>query len=283
MPVPARSTLRAAKRWLDHLPTSDISRTRAIFSAHPQYADITPTQYSAALSWLREHDLIRAVGSPNERAAAVFTAAINDALWLPDADVLLPTPADLPDDAFRAAEALDLSPAEAAALIHDRWQKVDAEARARVGAAGELELVRIMDSAPETTVRHVSLDSDGYGFDVLVRWRSTTLHLEVKSTVRRGRLRFYISRHEFDTMRRDLHWRLVALRLDDDLKAASLASVRTDWLESVAPRDTSTSGRWESFRVDVPPDAIIDGVPEIASAFGRDLPPIVAGIPPWPG
>ena len=106
------------------------------------------------------------------------------------------------------------------------------------------------------------------------------LHIEVKSTTRRGRLRIYLSRNEFETMRREAPGcssRCVSMTP----VLAAVATIGRDWLAAAAPSDNS-GGRWESVKIDVPPGALHSGIAPLAErAFQCGL-PILCGSPVWP-
>lgn len=266
MPVPPSPVLRAAARWLERLPASSATRCRALFTNHADFSDLTPTQYEAAYSWLEENSLLE---DPHSGAAVnerIFRTALasSGAPWLLDADVLVRSPEELPEDARRAAEALGITESEAYEQVTAVWGKVDTEARALVGSAGELALVDLIAEATEARVEHVAAYSDGFGYDIAVHAQRHALHIEAKSTVRRGRVTFYLSRHEYETMRRDPAWQLVAVQLTQDLAIAAVASVPAEWISAQVPEDRGSFGRWEACRLDVPPDALVPGIPRLA-------------------
>lgn len=283
MPVPPEPVLRAAARWLEHLPASDLARTRALFTTHSAFTDITPTQYAAALEWLKDRGLLSTAGATSSQRAALFEAAVGESLWFRDADTLISAPESLPDDALRAAEALGLGPEAAHAAIRSAWGKVDTAERARLGSAGEQALVELLSSSTAVSVRHVAKESDGFGYDIEVTTDAQTVHLEVKSTTRRGNLRIYLSRNEYDTMLRDRAWTLVAVRLTEELTLAALATINRDWVHDAAPVDSAPGSRWESVRLDVPPDVLTAGLPTLIDMLPPLLDPILLGKPAWPG
>lgn len=266
MPVPPSPVLRAAARWLERLPASSPARCRALFTHHADYSDLTPTQYEAAYSWLGENGLLEDLDSSAAVGELVFRAALasSSAPWLQDADVLVRGPEELPEDALRAADALDISENEAYEQVSAVWGKVDTEARALIGSAGELALVALLTEAADARIEHVAAYSDGFGYDIAVHARLHSLHIEAKSTVRRGRLAFYLSRHEYETMRRDPAWQLVAVQLTQDHEIAAVASVAAEWISAQVPQDGGPFGRWEACRLDVPPDAVVPGIPRLA-------------------
>ncbi len=258
--------LRAALRWLERLPASSPARCRALFTNHVDYSDLTPTQYEAAYTWLGENSLLE---DPDSSAAAgerVFRAVLasSGAPWLQDADILVRGPDELPEDALRAADALDISENEAYEQVSAVWGKVDTKARALIGSAGELALVALLTEATDARVEHVAAYSDGFGYDIAVHARRHPLHIEAKSTVRRGRLAFYLSRHEYETMRRDPAWQLVTVQLTQDHEIAAVASVAAEWIRAQVPQDRGPFGRWEACRLDVSPDAVVPGIPQLA-------------------
>ncbi|WP_231369875.1 protein NO VEIN domain-containing protein [Arthrobacter sp. 135MFCol5.1] len=214
---------------------------------------------------------------------ALFSAAIADALWLEDAGVLVPTAEELPQDAERAALELGLSPDLALVLVREASGKVDLAERNRVGKGGELALLSWLDNETYADVDHVAAVSDGFGFDIAVRATSFTGHLEVKSTTRRGRLIIYLSRHEFETMKSDRHWQLVAVRIDKDLELRSIATVSREWIHCSVPKDQDLHGRWESVRLHVPPQSLVSGIPIIPSCAMKRQTDLLGGLLPWPG
>jgi hypothetical protein len=261
VPIPPEPVLRAAVRWLQRLPQSGVARCRALFSSHRDYSDLTPTQYDAALAWLSSTGLLDKsdVRAPQHR---VFEAAIRgDIRWFPDADMLVRTADELPEDALRAAEVLEISRNEAFQRIAAVWGKVDAEERARIGADGELALVTLLCANTRARVNHVAAESDSFGYDISVSMPGFVALLEVKTTRRHARLNFYLSRNEFETMRREAAWHLVVVHLNEDSAITALRTVPSEWIVSAAPHDTGASSRWESARFDVPPAVTEQGLP----------------------
>lgn len=282
MPVPTNTVLRAAARWLEHRRESSDAQLRALFRAHPAFADITPTQYTAAYEWLQGRGLLKLSLTTDECVHAVFQAAISESLWFPDSDLLVPEPNSMPQDGMSAAEALGIGPAEAFAILRSCWGKVDTTERARVGAAGEYALVALLESVPGLRIRHVATESDGYGYDIHAAMPDKILHIEVKTTTRRGRLSVFLSRNEFETMRRDPDWLLVVLRLNNALEPAATATVDRDWITLAVPEDRP-GGRWESTKFDIPHHALTAGIVPIRTNSVIGATSILRGDPAWPG
>lgn len=281
MPLPPESLLRAAARWLDRLPESGHRRCRTLFSTVPEFSDLTPAQYDAAYSWLQQAGLLGGTRSHMSAAEQVFEAALADAVWFPDADALIRSPDELPDDAHRAAEALDISGEQAFAHIQAVWGKVDAELRSRIGSAGEAALVELLEQSVAAPVDHVSERSDGFGYDIAVQGGSYEVHIEAKTTRRRSRVDVFLSRHEYETMSHDPSWQLVVIRLSEDLRPEAVCSVRRGWIMKNVPRDQGMNGRWESCRLSVPPTAADSGITRLAPLLTPSRSPLVDGTAAW--
>ncbi|NBE53320.1 DUF3883 domain-containing protein [Streptomyces boluensis] len=283
--MPPEPVLRAAVRWLDRLPASGAAQIRALFTAHRDFSDITPTQYEAAYTWLQAAGLLDDLQSSIPGPRRIFDAAIahSGAPWLPDADLLVRSPDELPDDVLRAASSLGLDEVEAFRHLGSAWGKFDARERERIGAAGELALVDLLTNSTTARVEHVAAWSDGFGYDIAVHSAHHPGHLEVKSTTRRGRLTVFLSRNEYETMRRDPHWELVAIRLTADLEPEAVAAIPKEWIAEQAPTDQSPQGRWESCRLDVPPDVPVPGIPRLAPVLVSGGSELLDGTAGWPG
>ena len=285
MPVPPEPVLRAAHRWLERLPVSGLARCRALFTTHGDFSDLTPTQYDAAYSWLGEAGLLHAHAEADTPSERLFDAAVlgGDTPWFRDADRLVRSPDELPEDARRAAQTLGLSDSEAWARICALWSKVDVTERARVGDAGERALINLLKASTVARIEHVSTVTDTRGFDIAVRSEAGDLHLEVKATTRRGRLAVYLSRHEYLTMLHDPSWHLVVIRLDDGLQAAAVASVPRSWIDEHIPINRGDFGRWESCRLDIPAHVPRSGIPALSPFFSARPSPHLTGEGVWPG
>lgn len=279
--LPPEPILRAALRWLEKLPRSGVRRCRALFTTHPEYSDITPTQYDAAYSWLDDVGLL---GNGDRHAPTrqqVFDAVILYVPWFQDADLLIQAPEELPEDALRLADTLGIDAHRAFQYIKSLWRKVDLEQRARIGSAGERALVDLLKGSLAARVDHVSQYSDSYGYDIDIRKGAYRLHLEVKSTLRRHRLVVFLSRHEFETLSHDPSWQLVAVRLSGDLKAEAVCSVPSPWIREHVPRDISSNGHWESCRLSIPLDQIRHGIPRLSPLLNGNYSPLIDGSTDW--
>ncbi|WP_433475382.1 DUF3883 domain-containing protein [Spirillospora sp. CA-142024] len=262
-----------------------------MFANHPDFVDLTPTQYGTALAWLKDLGIVSSDGALAHRGSplelVLMEAAILHAspLWLRDADQLISTPDDLPNDAITIGEALGLSPRQATAVIHTAWGKFDAAAREQVGAAGEATLATLLKDVSGVHVDHVAEYADGLGYDISVQADGLCLNLEVKTTTRRGRLTIYLSRTEYEVMRDDPAWRLALVFLDADLQVGAVGTIEPGWIRQHTPADQSSVGRWESVRFDIPPSVIRRGISDVRDWAGTQLGachPLRTGTGPHP-
>lgn len=275
MPIPPDSILRGAVRWLERIPSHGIARTRSLLVTNPRLSDLTPTQYETALQWLMRAGLLTGDASDAPAAVRVYAKAVAEAAWFQDADLHVRDPGELPEDALIAAEALSLDPTDAFQHLVTSWGKVDTDLRERIGAAGEAALVDLLKESVNAEIEHVSQWSDGMGYDVTVTADDFSSHLEVKSSTRRGRLTIYLSRNEFEVMRRDANWTLVALTLSSDLNLVDIRTVRSTWLSTAAPQDIGSGGRWQACRFDVPTEQTMPGIPALNAVLQANASPIL--------
>ncbi|UOE44960.1 protein NO VEIN domain-containing protein [Agromyces larvae] len=275
MRLPPEPVLLAAKRWLELLPSSGgLARAQALLTSHPAYDDLTPTQYATALAWMREVGLVNSLESDTPAALRILGALFEHGKlpWVRDADQLVSEPGELPTDVLGVAAALGLDGDAVYAQLVSSWGKVDTTARERVGAAGEAALVELLKSRTTGRVEQVSAWSDGYGYDIEVVRGGNADHLEVKSTTRQGRIAVYLSRHEFDVMRRDESWSLVLVRLNPELVVVGIGVVPNQWIIEHAPRDVDASASWATCKLEIPPEVVEDGIPRMREALTDPLP-----------
>jgi hypothetical protein len=277
--LPAEGVLQAANRWITLLGTGDsVSHVWAVLRSSPNLTDVSVTQYATALDWLSIHGLvtqgrlIHAGDTRIEARSALFAQLIESIAppWLLDADVLLSNADDLPFDAERLAQTFGLDGETAFATIMGVQRKVDLDARARLGLAGEVALIAALEARwPGSTV-HVSTFADSAGYDDQLTRRSRSWHLEVKTTARRGRLTIHLSRNEYATSRRDDSWVLVLVGLDEGGNLVALATLRGDTLPARVPRNVSPRGHWEAAAIDLAPSDLIRGL-VLADAIEESL------------
>lgn len=264
-------------RWLERIPSSGVARTRSLLVTNPRFADLTPTQYETALDWLQRWG-ITADSTLKWRSPAevVFEAAVTEAGWFPDFDMLVNAPDELPMDAIAAGEALGLADADCFRLAIGQWGKVDTEQRERVGAIGEELLVQLLRSSIVGTVEHISTLMDSAGFDVVARTATSEWHLEVKTSVRRNRTNFFLSRNEYEVMRTDPAWRLIHLTLGPSEEIAHIGTVDQVFIARTVPSDAGPHCRWHTCSMDAPPEFMQPGIPALRTALRPNAPPLLA-------
>ena len=142
------------------LATSTVIQARVLLETDTRYLDLSSTQYSAALEWLIRIGVLTsnegpvrlrpelAAASAADLKSAIYRAGLEAASppWLADADLYVETSADVPADGDELAVALDVPPGDAVAAIRQVHGKIDLEARAAVGAHGELAIVALLEA-----------------------------------------------------------------------------------------------------------------------------------------
>lgn len=262
--IPAEGVLIAAARWLDLLGRSTESQASMVIRSNSRYADLTPTQYSTALDWLhslawtdltkntlgRSDTLLKMTSQGRKEYLLASLLEASDPPWLEDADVLVRSSDDLPQDINRWQELLGLPASSGFRVVRRISGKIDLARRAQIGNAGEIALCMLLEAKWPGAINHVAETDDGFGYDVSASIQDREWHFEVKSTTRRGRLSFFLSRHEFETGLADKYWKLLVVGLDDELRATCVAEVDKEALKKLAPADRATVANWASARYD---------------------------------
>jgi hypothetical protein len=244
---------------MELLQTSSRSQAVRILTTAPRYSDLSFSNYVDALDWLKDKGLVtksdEAVGLPED----VFLREVADIAAVLDPEEVQ-EPWLLPEPVLAAAEALGIPEADAWQSAIALGQKIDLERRARIGALGELAVVRLLGELG-CEVRHESLVTDGLGWDITARLGELTRHFEVKTTTSVARLRVYLSRHEFQVSTRDPSWAMLAALIMDTGQLVCVAHVSPTAISSAIPIDSDEHGRWESCRIDLAPKHITPGIP----------------------
>jgi hypothetical protein len=289
--LPPEGILEAAASWLSLLPRSSVAQANALLHSGSRYLEFSTTQYAGALAWLIDIGVIVTGGqglqlrptlegsTRAELHAAAFRAGLQASglAWLRDADLHVHDVSELPADAARLSAALKVDRDDALLAVRQVHGKIDHEARARIGFAGEQGVLSALNDAWGNAARHVALESDGLGYDISMAVGGVTWHLEIKSTTRRGRLVVYLSRQEFEVGRRDPGWHLVVAGLGPDNHLAALATVSRAVIFERAPSDYDGSSRWESTRHEFGPSDLHRGlgflpsVPPSTDSESREL------------
>lgn len=160
---------------------------------------------------------------------------------------------------------------EVAQLIDVQEQvirKFDHEQLAEVGSIGEDfivgELKRLLSAEDSRRIRHISLEDDSAGYDVLtpsVTYSDKVQLLEVKTTVRPGNtFNCFVTRNEFRVGCNNSNWSLVCVRVIDG-KPKLLGHLNLNVIQSNFPVDQESGIRWESSRVQIPLEVLRPGLP----------------------
>ena len=180
--------------------------------------------------------------------------------WLRDADILVPASGEIPEDAAKLAAELGLQENEAFRAVRNAHTHVDLEKRQLIGGAGERALLAYLEANWPGSTIHVAALGDGFGYDIAFMQGGREWHLEVKSTTRRGRLNFFLSRNEYETGLADPSWRLVVAGLSADLKLMALATLLPGHLQPVAPIDVGPNSRWQSAMFEIGGSSFVKGI-----------------------
>jgi hypothetical protein len=266
MSVPA-TVVVAIGRWLDLLSRTGFIRANAIVHHDAAYTDITPTQYATALEWLWTNSDMRELVELARRSGlrriplsfsrnVTLQSIIMEARppWLSMADQLVVTPDDLPTDVVEWGNNLGMTDEECLESVRGAAGKLNLEARAEFGAAGESALIALLESAWPGSTTHVSAYSDGFGYDVSFFVSGIEWHLEVKSVPAGSRARIFLSRHEFEVGRRDAWWRLVVVSMDHDRSVLAVCVVDSEKLWTRSPQDVATNATWETCKFVLGPE-----------------------------
>jgi hypothetical protein len=274
--LPPNAIVRGALTWLRLLQNSSLSSSALILRADAHYADLTQGQYAAALELLKQIGALYTNVNSNSwvlseefKDAAVartgqilFEKIIEHAApaWLPDADILIPDPGEMPEDAAKLGNALGLQDQACFWSVRNVHRRIDLARRKLVGDAGELGLLQLLESNWPGSTEHVASIGDGYGFDIAFQHNQREWHLEVKSTTRRGRMTVYLSRNEYEVSLKDPYWRLIVVGLDANLQLKAFATLSPGHLAAAAPADRSAESKWQSASYDVARSALTNGL-----------------------
>lgn len=147
--------------------------------------------------------------------------------------------------------------------------KFDDSKNKEIGLAGERFVIEELRSNLNDNrfqkVKHVSLSSDAYGYDIYspVNFSDErAVFLEVKTTSRpNGKFRLFLSRNEFKVSQKSLEWFIVLVRIINRnlfLEGYFPGS----YLKDIMPLDSAPNiARWESASVIVDEDWVLPGLP----------------------
>lgn len=272
--LPSSAVIAACLRLLRLLRTSSIAQVWLILRTDPSYTDLTQSQYAVAFDLLKRIGAI-AGGSPSlvltrqfkmlperQMHQLLFECLIKHGspAWLQDADILVPDPSEIPQDAAQLAAALGVLENEAFRAVQNAYSHIDLEKRKLIGDAGERALLCHLEASWPGSTIHVASLGDGFGYDIAFKHSQREWHLEVKSTTRRGRITFFLSRNEYETSLTDPAWRLIIAGLDENLQLMSIATLLPGHLEPIAPVDTGSNSRWQSAMFEIGSNSFVKGI-----------------------
>lgn len=265
MSVPPR-ILCAAGRWLRLLKQGPYAQARSFLSNDVRYSDLSRDQYSRGLDLLiqfefysldfgLDEDLLNSHVNEAMTRLAVQALIFNAPVWFDD-PLIEDAIVDPPSEVMSIMDSLELTEDRAPGVIRRAFRKVDLERRSEIGAAGESELIRLLELAGVESVTQVSCYDDGAGYDLLVFDGGSEFHFEVKATTKRRAVTFFLSRNEYETSVLDPNWKLVVVGLDSEMRIADLVSVERQALCGSVPIDRSPLGKWESAQLQFSVDSL---------------------------
>lgn len=171
-------------------------------------------------------------------------------------------------DGMKAGNSLVWEVAQLVDVQERVIRKFDHERLAEIGSLGENfvvdELKRLLSAENSLRIRHISLEDDSVGYDVLapsVTHSDQVQLLEVKTSVRPGNIfSCFLSRNEFRVGCNNSNWSLVCVRLIDS-KPTLLGHIKLNLIRNNFPVDQEPSIRWESSRVQIPLTVLRPGLP----------------------
>jgi len=270
----SEATLIAGSRWLIELASTSVAQAGISLRTIPRYIDLTPTQYEHALEWLRSLDFVGSTslkkrserGDPVQALLEIYLE-LHNPIWLDEVGGLIAHEVDLPLDILEISSRIGLDDPTAFASAQNVARKFDDQRLKQIGRAGELaffEWASVHSSIPPVWV---SETDDTAGYDILISEPSARAEVEVKTTTTRNRVRFFLSRNEFEHLRASASWCLQIVVLDIS-EHVQFFFVTGSWILSVAPCDSDPAARWSSVQITVPRDALERGPhPNVRSAL----------------
>lgn len=268
-------TFIGAARWIRELANRGVQESTRRIRTAPRYRDLTPTQYHNAFEWLKHLGVVNASGlSPQfdgASAAALvlsrYLEVINPA-WLGQIDDLVRSSSDFPIDIVELIKKAEISESLVLEASRGVARKFDDQKLREIGRKGESLLLDELKGLTDKPTVWVSETDDTAGFDIFVGDLKDGVEVEVKSTVVLSRVRFYLSRNEFQRMRSSDRWSLQIVVLDDQ-GIAAVRYVDHAWIEQAAPHDVDEHSAWQSARFEVPPSQLSEGLhPRILRVLG---------------
>lgn len=262
--------VQAAIWWVVELQRSDSLAAWALFRTTPTYRQLTASQFQLAYEWLQEIGVVDGgeLLDPTSARATLFSNVISasDPLWITSAIPLDELAEDLPLDVVALADDLALSTDSVLDSLQLTRRKFDAARLAEIGLRGEILLVELLRGYAGVTVHHLSLLDDSLGYDARATGRGHSALIEIKATTGVAD-RFFLSRNEFERMKKSDDWCLQLVHLADD-RISSMSFTTSEWLAAVLPSDSSDAARWNSAYVEIPQIALGEGLhPRIKSVL----------------
>lgn len=257
-------TIGAVARLLDLLTRSSPTRALEIVMSSSRYSDLSQSQYFEAMQLI-----LSAANGGAQRNRFDFPLdlhthgrslfeqfiLIQDPAWLSVLEADQTSAEELPEEAVEWGNAFRLDSGAVLEVFRQRQGRADYQALAELGAWGEEQILAWLSELEESSVEHIAAEHDGYGYDILWRWRGSTYYLEIKTIAKAVAPRFFISRQESRAASALSEWRLMlvprtAKALDGVLEVPKRELVRC------LPIDQGKTVSWESAKVALRQDQV---------------------------
>lgn len=278
MALPPKPILMAIMRWLPLAKDFGWVQARSRLLNLPRYSDLTQTQYEEARTWILNNLSENPKDFPDKKLEAfLLVAEASDPLWLKDAESLIASVTELPEDALSLAECFGIDGVAAVGSLRQLGRKINLARLKKIGDIGELAILKLLRQEG-FSANHVALESDSLGYDIAARLGNSEAYFEVKTSTRSNRAILYLSRNEYEVMQWLEDWKLLLVLLDGGDRASHFFEVDQEWLKTASPQDRHTYSRWENARFEVPPDMLTPGIRSIQPSVNDYTSPLLTGI-----
>lgn len=277
MALPPKPILTAVMRWLHLAKDFGWVQARSRLLNLPRFSDLTHTQYEVARTWILDYISANPQDFPDSNLETfLLLAKASDPLWLKDAESLITSVAELPEDALSLAECFGIDEVTAVGALRRLGRKINLARLKEIGDIGELAILKLLHQEG-FSADHVALESDSLGYDIAAKFGKHEAFLEVKTSTRSNRAIFYLSRNEYEVMQWLDGWKLLLVLLDGHDRASHFFEVDQEWLKTASPHDHNTHSRWENARFEVPPEMLSPGICSINLLANDTVSPLKTG------
>lgn len=255
MIIATNSSIEALSRLNSLLRRSTIEQALSILLGSQKFADLSVSQYREAAELVLQAASTApfpisfpTVSQFDWEQLLESLALLLNRPWLAVFDAEHATEAELPFEMLDLSIAFGITEGRGLEVFRRIQGRKDLAQTARVGAAAEKSLLELLDSLPQSHVKHISPLHDGYGYDLEWCQGGRTSFVEVKAIRPGPTFHLYLSRHEFLAAKSLAGWRLFLVP-QDSCTTHSILEVSAENVFARLPIDKSNNGRWESAKL----------------------------------